>query len=58
MTGHEATPARIVEAARAAAADLSPDGDLHATGEYRRRVAEVLAERTLMSALDRSGARG
>jgi carbon-monoxide dehydrogenase medium subunit len=55
MIGHEPTPARIQEAARAAAARLEPDSDLHATAEYRRRVAGVLGERTLTAALGRCG---
>ena len=55
LVGHEPTPSRFEEAARAAAARLSPDGDLHATAEYRRRVAGVLAERTLAAALARCG---
>jgi len=54
LVGHEPTPSRLREAARAAAARLSPDGDLHATPDYRRRVAGVLAERTLTAALGRS----
>ena len=54
LIGHEPTPSRLEEAARAAAARLSPDGDLHATAEYRRRVAGVLAKRTLTAALGRS----
>ena len=45
LAGQEPTAARLREAARAAAAALSPDGDLHATPDYRRRVAAVLAER-------------
>jgi aerobic carbon-monoxide dehydrogenase medium subunit len=53
LLGLEPTPARVREAARAAAAALSPDGDLHATADYRRRVAGVLAERTLTAALER-----
>ena len=55
LTGQEPTRSRLEEAARAAAARLSPDGDLHATAEYRRRVAAVLAERTLTAALERCG---
>jgi len=55
LIGHEPTRSRLEEAARAAAARLSPDGDLHATAEYRRRVAAVLAERTLTAALERCG---
>ncbi len=53
LTGHEATAARVAEAARLAAAGLSPDGDLHATADYRRRVAEVLGGRVLTAALER-----
>jgi len=55
LTGREPTPARLKDAARAAAAALSPDADLHATADYRRRVAAVLAERTLVEALGRCG---
>ena len=46
------------EAARAAAAALSPDGDIHATADYRRQVAAALAERTLTAALARCGRPG
>lgn len=53
LEGHEPGAARLREAARAAAAALEPDGDLHATAAYRRRAAAVLAERTLGAALDR-----
>jgi carbon-monoxide dehydrogenase medium subunit len=53
LIGHEPTPSRLEEAARAAAGRLSPDGDIHATAAYRRRVAAVLAERTLTAALGR-----
>jgi aerobic carbon-monoxide dehydrogenase medium subunit len=55
LVGQEPTPSRLQEAARAAAARLAPDGDLHATAEYRRRVAGVLGERTLTAALGRCG---
>jgi carbon-monoxide dehydrogenase medium subunit len=55
LEGRAPTPALIGEAARAAAAGLSPDGDIHATAEYRRRVAATLAERTLTAALARCG---
>ncbi len=54
LVGEEPTPARLRDAARAAAAALSPDGDLHATADYRRRVAGVLAERTLAAAVGRA----
>jgi len=55
LAGQEPTAARLRDAARAAAAALSPEADLHATADYRRRVAAVLAERTLGAALERSG---
>lgn len=55
LEGHEPTPGRLGEAARAAAAALSPDADIHATAGYRRRVAMTLAERTLAAALARCG---
>src|SRR5262249_10225945 len=56
LIGHDPTPARLQEPAGAAAARLSPAADLHATAEYRRRVAQVLGERTLTAALARCGA--
>ena len=55
LQGRTATPTLLGEAARAAAAALSPDGDIHATAAYRRRVAAILAERTLAAALARCG---
>jgi carbon-monoxide dehydrogenase medium subunit len=54
LVGREPTPARMREAARAAAEVLSPDSDLHASAEYRRRVAAVLAERALTAAAGRA----
>ena len=53
LEGRAPTAALIGEAARSAAAELSPDADIHATAEYRRRVAATLAERTLTAALAR-----
>jgi aerobic carbon-monoxide dehydrogenase medium subunit len=55
LMGHEPTPARIVEAAKAAAAALSPDADLHASADYRKKVAATLAERVLAEAVGRCG---
>ena len=55
LESNDPTPARLAEAARAAAAALSPDDDIHATAGYRRRVAVTLAERTLAAALVRCG---
>ena len=53
LRGREPTEARRTEVAKAAAAALSPTGDLHASAEYRRKVAAVLAERVLAAALGR-----
>jgi carbon-monoxide dehydrogenase medium subunit len=53
LVGREPTEARRLEAARAAAAALSPDGDIHATAAYRKQVAAVLAERVLGAAAGR-----
>jgi carbon-monoxide dehydrogenase medium subunit len=53
LVGREPTGARCAEAARAAAAALSPDGDIHASAGYRRQVAAVLAERVLAAAVGR-----
>jgi carbon-monoxide dehydrogenase medium subunit len=55
LEGRAPSPALLAEAARAAAAALSPDGDIHATAGYRRRVAATLAERTLAAAVARWG---
>ena len=53
LVGREPTDTRRLEAARAAAAALSPDGDIHATAAYRKQVAAVLAERVLAAAAAR-----
>jgi carbon-monoxide dehydrogenase medium subunit len=55
LRGQAPTAKAIAEAARAAAEALRPDADLHATADYRRRVAAVLAERTLTDAVARWG---
>ena len=53
LTGQPVTEAGVRAAARAAAAALRPEGDLHASARYRQDVAAVLAERTLMDAVRR-----
>jgi aerobic carbon-monoxide dehydrogenase medium subunit len=55
LIGQDPTAGRLRDAAGAAAGELSPDSDLHATAEYRRRAAAVLAERALAAALARCG---
>ena len=48
------TPAGFEEAGRRAAAGLRPDGDLHASSEYRTHVAGVLTRRALARATERA----
>jgi len=44
----------LEDVGRLAAADLRPDGDLHASSQYRRHVAGVLTRRALARALERA----
>ena len=41
--------------AKEVAASLEPESDIHASGEYRRELARVLAERALTVAAARAG---
>jgi len=45
----------FAEVGRRAAAPLRPDGDLHASSEYRKHVAAVLTRRALARAVSRAG---
>jgi aerobic carbon-monoxide dehydrogenase medium subunit len=53
LMGQQPTAARVADAAKAAGAALSPDGDIHASAGYRKTVAATLAERVLTTALSR-----
>lgn len=57
LAGASPTAKVFGEAARAAAARLEPDGDIHASADYRREMAGVLARRALDLAWQRSGGR-
>jgi CO/xanthine dehydrogenase FAD-binding subunit len=57
LAGREASAKNFTDAARAASASLDPSSDIHATAEYRREVAVVLARRALELAWVRSGGR-
>jgi CO/xanthine dehydrogenase FAD-binding subunit len=57
LVGARPTAAGLTEVARLAAADLRPDGDLHASREYRRHVAGVLTGRALARAVERAAGR-
>jgi aerobic carbon-monoxide dehydrogenase medium subunit len=54
LAGREATPKHVAAAAAAGAAALAPVADLHASADYRRRVARTLLERALTDAAARS----
>lgn len=45
------SPDAVAEAARAAAASVSPSGDLHGSTEYRRAMVEVYAARAIAQAM-------
>lgn len=51
LTGTKATEKEIDAAAKAAADTLEPYDDIHATADYRKAVAVVLAERVLSNAV-------
>ena len=54
LRGQSPTEGSIRVAAEQSSADLTPESDLHASAEYRRDVAKVMARRTLMKAIERS----
>ncbi|HYF96160.1 MAG TPA: xanthine dehydrogenase family protein subunit M [Symbiobacteriaceae bacterium] len=54
LKGRVLTSDLLAEAARAAVQPMDPPSDLHASGSYRREVAQVYATRALQSALDQA----
>jgi len=56
LIGERPAAARLAEAGRAAVAEIDARADLHATAEYRRRVAAGLAARALQRAAARAEA--
>jgi carbon-monoxide dehydrogenase medium subunit len=55
MLGQKPSAALIAEAARVAATEeTDPTTDIHATADYKRHLAEVLARRALQQAVDRA----
>ena len=54
LAGQLPTPEAVAAAARDAAGALAPESDLHATAEYRRRVAQTLIGRALGLAIGRA----
>ena len=41
----------VTDAARLVSEDLTPQSDVHASSQYRKEVASVLARRTLLGSL-------
>lgn len=56
LRGREPGPALFAEAAAAVRGAIMPEGDLHATAEYRTQISGVLTERALERALGRARA--
>jgi len=56
LVGERPVPARLTEAGRAAAAEIDPRADLHATADYRRHVAAGLGAQALSRAAVRAEA--
>jgi len=55
LIGEQPTPAALRAAAEIAAAqDITPGSDIHASAAYRRHLARVLAERVLARAVERA----
>ncbi|CAM04140.1 carbon-monoxide dehydrogenase medium subunit [Saccharopolyspora erythraea NRRL 2338] len=58
LIGSSGAPAEVAAAAAAIAGNTSPDGDVHASGAYRRRLVDVLTRRALTEALGRARTSG
>jgi aerobic carbon-monoxide dehydrogenase medium subunit len=58
LVGATPTIEALAEVGQLAAVDLRPDGDLHASSQYRRHVAGVLTRRALGRALERANGGG
>lgn len=55
LRGQTLTPEAIrLAAKKAATSDIDPGSDIHASAEYRRHLAEVIARRALEEALDKA----
>ena len=54
LLGQRPTEEALRAAAEAIEADIDPQADIHATAEYRRHLAKVLARRTLTQAVRRA----
>jgi carbon-monoxide dehydrogenase medium subunit len=57
LLGQRASAEQIAEVARMSVAEIDPMSDIHATADYKRHLAQVLARRALQQAFDRALAR-
>jgi carbon-monoxide dehydrogenase medium subunit len=58
LTGEAPTAAAARAAGEAAAAEIDPPADIHASADYRRRLASVLVRRAIETASGRAAAAG
>jgi carbon-monoxide dehydrogenase medium subunit len=58
IVGTAPTNAQLADVARAVAEATSPDGDVHASGAYRKRLVAVLTRRALAEAIGRADPAG
>ena len=56
LVGHVPDEARIADVARAAAAGVAPESDIHASAAFRRHLSGVLTRRALHQAVERARA--
>jgi CO/xanthine dehydrogenase FAD-binding subunit len=54
LVGSRPTPEMLEDVGRLAASGLTPDGDLHASSQYRKHVGGVLTRRALGRAIERA----
>ncbi|MCZ6871974.1 MAG: xanthine dehydrogenase family protein subunit M [bacterium] len=54
LPGHPAAAERIAQVAQAAADGVDPEGDIHASAEFRRHLSGVLTQRALTRAVERA----
>ncbi len=54
LVGHPAAAERIAQVAQAAADGVDPEGDIHASAEFRRHLSGVLTQRALTRAVERA----
>ncbi|WP_411502354.1 FAD binding domain-containing protein [Brevibacillus centrosporus] len=58
LIGEKLTDTLLQEASRAASAHVDPEGDLHASREYRLHLAQVFAAKVMETAYNRAVAKG